>query len=266
MSIYKNITREEYNELDGVRASMLKSYYESALNGNFENSKPRTETAAMRFGTATHSKILEPDKFLTDYSVLELPINEKTGKEYGSDTKKAKEYIALLPNDKLYLSEADNETLNQIETNIKNHKNAMTILNACTEREFAITWVDEESGTKCKSLIDFASENMAGDLKTCREIKYRSSKEDIAKALFWDIVGNRNLLQFSFYMDGLLANDLDIQKFAVIFAQNCGNCEVLAAFLSDYALDFGRAMYSQALLNYALKDDNKSAFTSMVEI
>lgn len=266
MSIIKNISRDEYNALPGVRASMLKSYYESSLNGNYESARDRVETPAMRLGSACHSFILENDKFVNDYRVLELPINENTQKPYGAETKVVKEYIATLPKDKIYISEGDTETLNQIDINIDNHQHATTILNACKDREFAVTWIDEESGVECKALIDFASDNMAGDLKSTREIKFRSTKEDIAKTLLWEIIGNRNLLQFSFYLDGLLANGLEIQKFAVIFVQNCGNCEVLTAFLSDYSLNYGRSMYSRAMLNYVNRESNVSAFNNIIEI
>lgn len=264
--IYKNIIREDYNKLPGVRAGELKDYYESSLNGNYKTAKGRTETPAMRFGTATHSMVLENDKFYDIYRRLQLPINENTQKEYGSDTKKAKEYIESLPKDKKYLSSDEFKTLEQIANNIENNKNATKILKACPDREMAITWIDEESGIECKALIDFAGDNIAGDFKTCREIKFRKEKDAISKCLLWDLISNKNLLQFAFYFDGLIANDIDIQKFAVIFAQNNGNCETATAFLSDQTLDYGRNMYSRAMLNYATKDKNESAFESILEI
>jgi hypothetical protein len=264
--VYKNISREEYFKLPGVNASRLKPYYESALNGNYESSKERTETPAMRFGTACHSMILEPEKFVDVYDVLELPINEKTQKEYGADTKKAQEYIATLPKNKKYLSSEEFKMLGNIEANIANNKSAVKILNACPDREMALTWIDDESGIECKALLDFVGDKLAGDFKTTREIKFRTNPDDVAKCLQWELISNKNLLQFAFYMDGLLANDFEIEQFAVIFAQNNGNCETLTAFLSDYSLNYGRQMYSRAMLNLVNKDKNESAFKSIIEI
>lgn len=264
--IYKNMSREDYFALDGLNASTLKPYYESSLNGNYESAKERTETPAMRFGTACHCNTLEPDKFTKEYKILKLPINEKTGKEYGIDTKKSQEYLAGLPKDKKYLSISDLEILNEISFNLENNESAMKILKACPDREMALTWIDKESGIECKALLDFVGKKIAGDFKTCREIKFRNNQEDIAKAIRWDLISNKNLLQFAFYFDGLIANDIDIEKFAVIFAQNCGNCETLTAFLSEQSLEYGRQMYKRAMLNFANKDKNESAFNAIIEI
>ena len=55
--IYRNISRKDYVALEGVNASTLKHYYESALNGNYEMSKPRKETEAMFKGTSSYIAI-----------------------------------------------------------------------------------------------------------------------------------------------------------------------------------------------------------------
>ena len=264
--IYKNISREDYFAMHGVNASTLKPYYESSLNGNHESEKKRVETPAMRFGTACHSRILEPDTFDWIYDKLKLPINEKTGKEYGIDTKKSQEYIATLPAGKKHLSFEEFETLEKIEKNLKQNTSAIKILTSCPDREMAITWTDNESGIECKALLDFVGHKIAGDFKTTKEIKFRNDPVDVAKVLQWELIGNKNMLQFAFYRDGLIANNINIERFAVIFAQNNGNCETLTAFLSDYSLEYGRNMYTRALLNYANKDDNQSAFNALIEI
>ena len=269
MSIIKNITREEYNELEGTNASLLKGYYESSLNGNYESSKERVETPAMSFGTASHSMILEPLKFKEIYKKTNIPTNESTGKEYGSTSKVVKDYFASLPDGEKYLTSAEFKTLEQMASNIKQNKPATMILDKCQDRELAMTWTDEESGIECKALIDFADiagKKIAGDYKTIKDIKFRDSNEAIAKSLMWELVGNKNLLQFAFYFDGLRANGIDIERFAVIFAQNNGNCEVLTAWLGDKTLQYGRDMYSRAILNYVNKDKNESAFSSIIEI
>ena len=258
--IYENITRADYNKLEGVNASKLKSYYESSLNGNYENSKPRVESEAMAFGTAAHSMVLENEKFKIDYAIFEAPINPKTGEAYGASTNKCKEAKALLPDDKIYLSDTQMDTLTRISINLNGNSKAMQILKACPKRETALTWIDDESGEKCKALIDFMGNAIAGDFKTTREIRYKSDESATSKALKWEMVGNKNLLQFAFYFDGLIANDIDVKKFAVIFAKNNGNCDVLPAFLSPETFDFGREMYNKAMLNYTNRADNRSAY------
>lgn len=267
MAIYENITRKEYCKLPGINASSLKHYYESSLNGNYESSKDREETEAMRFGTACHAMVLENDKFMDTYRQLDYPINPKTKKAYGADTKAVKEYIATLPKDKKYLSVEQYAILNDISENLNNNQYAMQILNSCPKRETAVTWVDNESGIPCKALIDFMGDKIVGDLKTIRDIKFKLDIIAMSKAMMWHLAGTGDLLQFAFYMDGCLApeNNLEVEKFAVIFAKNNGNCDVLPAFLSDDTLEFGRKMYSRAMLNYANRADNKAAY-NIIEI
>ena len=265
--IYENITREEYVKLEGINASSLKPYYESVMNGNYEASLSRKESDAMRFGTMVHSLILEPEKFSNEYAIMpQSPINEKTGEPYGKTTKKYAEWYENLPKGKIYYSQDDFELIDRIQTNIDNNEPASKILKACPKRETAITWTDEATGIKCKALIDFMGDKIVGDLKTTRSIPIRDTEELTAKAIFWDLVSNRNLLQFSFYFDGCKANDLDVEKFAVIFAKNNGNCDIATAFLSDNSIEYGRDMYQRAMCNWIDKDENTGAFPSILEV
>lgn len=266
--IYKNITRAEYNKLDGINASSLKPYYESAMQGNYEASIPRKETDAMRFGTMAHSLILEPFEFPKIYEPMPdtAPINPQTNKNYGTDTKKYLEWLANLDPSKIYYTQEQYDLLERIETNISNNKPAQKILNLCPNRETAVSWVDDRTGHKCKALIDGLGPKIAMDLKTIKEIPLRFKKEQTEDAIRFELIKSRNLLQFAFYFDGCLANGLGIEKFAVVFAENNSACNVAAAILSDKTLDIGRNMYERALDNYINRDSNKSAFEELLEV
>jgi len=280
MAIHLNITREEYNKLEGINASKLKGYYESALNGNYERSKPYKESDAMFFGTACHSMILEPHLFKDIYEVMptcpeELWIKQ-TGKDKGQRYKKkpnaVKEWEDSLPTDKLYLSKEQDKILTRIKSNLGSNETAQKILNACPKRETAITWIDERTGLKCKALMDFIGDNILGDFKTTREIPKRFNldgtldEESTARAIRWDLIKTRNILQFSFYLDGCIANGLDVEKFAVIFAQNNGGCDTHSIFLSEESIDIGRNMYNRSLDNWIERDKNKGCFDGIMEV
>ena len=262
--IYQNISREDYNKLEGINASKLKPYYESILNGNYENAKPRIESDAMFFGTTTHSMILEPAKFPTLYAPEPPEPTKEDGSKINKNTKVYKEWKASLPTDKHYLNADQWQLLRRIQTNIDNNEPATKILNACPLRETGMT--AEIDGFKVKCLVDFMGDSIIGDLKTTRNIPLRDDDDLIATAIFWDLVATRNLLQFSFYYDVAIANDIDIKKFAVIFAKNNGNADVATVFLSDTSIEYGRDMYKKALDNWSNRNLNTGAFTNILEV
>lgn len=264
--IYQNISREEYVELEGINASSLKGYFESSLNGNYEKNKPWTTSKAMHFGTACHSLILEPAEFIKLYDKMPAAPVKEDGTPLSKLTKIYKEWKANLPTDKIYLDDAEWDLLISIQGNLEENANAQKILKACPHRESAITWTDERTGLKCKALMDFIGDKIGGDFKTTRDIPVRDDIEATANALQWDMIKNRNVLQFSFYFDGCLANDINIEKFAVIYAKNNGNCDTATALLSDDTLQIGRNMYEVALDNWIKRSDNESAFVELMEI
>ncbi len=266
MPVYKNITRKEYVALEGINASSLKGYFESSFNGNYERNKPWSESKAMHFGTACHSLILEPVEFVKLYDKMPSAPTKDDGSPINKNTKIYKEWKTNLPTDKIYLDDAEWNLLTTIQNNLDENSNAQKILKACPNRETAITWVDERTGLKCKALMDFIGDKIGGDFKTTREIPVRDDAFATATALKWDMIKNRNVLQFAFYFDGCLQNEIDIENFAVIYAKNNGNCDTATAFLTDETLQIGRDMYNVALDNWIDRDKNTSAFVELMEI
>jgi len=63
--IYTNISNEQYNEIDAIRASFLKTVLDNPRLAWFEkmNILPKETTASMQFGTLLHEAILEPEKY-----------------------------------------------------------------------------------------------------------------------------------------------------------------------------------------------------------
>ena len=283
--IYKNITREEYNKLEGINASRLKAYYEDSLTGNYEDSKPRVETEPMRKGTMTHSLILEPESFNDEYELFPTCPSElwikQTGKDKGTKykikPKAVKEWEENLPKDKKYYTTDLMELVHTMDESVQNDEGCKTILDLCPMRETAVTWIDEITGLKCKALIDGLGKKLAMDLKTTRGIPKRFSTdiegnhvldlEATGKAIFWKLlVETKNALQFSFYFDGVVANNLPVEKFGVAFVENDYPCAAHGIILSDERIEYGRGMYRRALDNWKNREDNKSCFNGIMEV
>jgi hypothetical protein len=273
MAVYKNITREEYNKLEGVNASKLKGYYESALNGNYEQSKPRTETEAMMKGTAAHSLILEPAEFPKLYGLQPPEPTKEDGSKINKNTKVYKEWKADLPTDKIYFDSDMWQLLDDMDDAVMNDKDCKKILDLCPMRETAVTWTDKHTGLKCKALIDGLGKKLAMDLKTARDIPKRFNSEGeldlekTAQAIYWKLlIDTKNILQFAFYFDGCIANDLELDRFGAVVVKNDYPVESLALLFNEDTMDVGRVMYNRALDNYIAREDNKSAFNGIMEI
>lgn len=281
MAIYKNITREEYNKLEGINASRLKNYFESSLNGNYESNKPWSESEAMFKGTMAHSMILEPETFDYEYELLptcpdELWIKQSgkdKGQRYKIKPKAVKEWEENLPKDKKYYNDELLDLIHDMNNAVYDNKDCDKILSLCPMRETAVTWVDERTGMKCKALIDGLGDKLGMDLKTARDIPKRFNTEGeldlekTAQAIKWKLlIDTKNILQFSFYFDGCLANGLELERFGAVVVKNDYPIESLGLLFSEDTMQIGRNMYNRALDNWIARDKNESAFIELLEV
>lgn len=86
----------DYYEIDALSNSSLsvlkrspQEFYERFVSGKQKGE----ETDAMRLGSAVHMLALEPEKFDSEYVVLDGPINPRTQAAYGRDTKAFSEWL-----------------------------------------------------------------------------------------------------------------------------------------------------------------------------
>jgi hypothetical protein len=250
MAIHNNITYEQYDKLPGLRASTLKPYLQSPKHGKQAELKTFSNKA-MNMGTLTHAMVLEgqkaADKLLSDHFITDAPVNPKTGKPYGPNTDRVKNWLAANP-DKKYIDPADLGRCSEMRDAVLNHDKAVDILSQCHDREFAVTWIDELTGIECKALVDFCGNNIAGDLKTTSANWNVSALEKTNYDFGYH-------MQFSFYMDGLKANGFDIEEFYVIYVQNSYNPDVCVGCINYTALEQGQTDYHKAINNRILAQD-----------
>ena len=141
------------------------------------------------------------------------------------------------------VTEGELELIKSIAVNVKNHAPSYQLLHRCPKREICIVWVDKETGLACKSLIDFAGDRLAGDLKT-------SSRMENKYQMMRDIKRYQYDMQFAFYFDGARAVGLDTREFHVIFAGTKEDCDVAKFKCSKRLLEQGRYQYREALKRY----------------
>jgi len=242
--IYKNITREEYDALEGVNNSTLKHFRDSTKYGAYKKNASFNPTAAMRVGTAAHTLTLEPEKFDEEY-IIGGPINEKTGKTYGSDSAKFKNWLEDQEPGKKFLSDQEATLARKVARNTKQDKTAMFWLDQCEYKETAIDWVDPYSGLKCKALLDaFSIDNLIfADYKTIgKSVSYDELSKTIYNMGYYQ--------QFAFYNDGLFHNGIHCNDVIAVFAQTADEKDVATARIGRESLDLGRMHYQQCFDNY----------------
>tara|TARA_R110002020_G_scaffold180191_1_gene374442 strand:+ start:2876 stop:3772 length:897 start_codon:yes stop_codon:yes gene_type:complete len=255
--IYNNLPFAKYLKLPGLNASKLKPYSISPRFGYYKEHKEFETSEAMTTGTLVHSYVLEgaeaTKKMIKDnYITSGFPINKSTGKPYGQDSKKFKDWHTEQGNKEI-VTEIQLAHVKKITRAVTSHSKSKGILALSPNRETAITWTCEYTGMPCKAMVDFNGGIIAGDLKTFGKQLTRNSIER-------EILDRQYHLQFSFYQDGLIANGINIQEFYAIFVQSKDDYDVGCFRINDATMDKGRNDYIKAIYNYQKATDDQSEF------
>lgn len=121
---------------------------------------------AFALGSAAHKYILEGPSAFEEMYVVGAPINPKTGKSYGRDTKAYAEWFAAQA--KPTVSEEEFATIQEMSRAVRNHPIASDIVLAADLVE--ITVRGELMGVACQSRIDMISLGEIVELKTCEDL------------------------------------------------------------------------------------------------
>ena len=136
--------------------------------------EPQVETDALRIGKAVHCCALEPEKFLERYVRLDDEINLRT--------KVAREYRdELLASGSVPLKAPEYDNVARMAAAMRRHPVWQAWMTG-GHAEYLITWVDEETGVKCKMRADYLltpgqgasiglPNGLIPDLKTCRDAR-----------------------------------------------------------------------------------------------
>ena len=133
------------------------------------------ETDAMRLGSAVHMLALEPERFDSEYAIVEGPINPSTGNPYGRDTKKFQVWLdqeMMQQTRKVLLASEFSESI-EIAKAFQSHSNIVSIMASKTEKVYERGYemaylVDGQDPIrlKCKPDCVIPSEGLIIDLKT----------------------------------------------------------------------------------------------------
>lgn len=84
---YRRVPADEYHAFPAINAGLLKCRTAAEMHAALTT--PKKDTDALTIGTLVHMAALEPEaSWQEKFAVADIPINDRTGKPYGEDTKK----------------------------------------------------------------------------------------------------------------------------------------------------------------------------------
>lgn len=141
-----------YEEAKGIRRSDLWVMNRSPLHFKHHMETPKEQTPALKFGSAVHKFILEPDDFWNEYALApECDRRTKAGKETWAGFEQLCKDMNLTS-----LSEADFERIRAMNDVLCNTEVANNLFKGPHERAF--TWEDDVTGELCKCKVDCLTE------------------------------------------------------------------------------------------------------------
>lgn len=218
-----------------------------------DKNKPKEPfNEAFLTGSAFHTFVLEPELLAKEYVVM--PDYKGTGSKYKKESFKAQH------KDKSCISYKTYMQINGMTESVLNHPIASKLLKGGVAEQ-TFTWVDSDTGVKCKCRPDKWNQERKFilDLKSTIDASDRGFKNSAIKF--------RYDVQASFYMDGLLENGFDIERFYFIAVEKTYPYLVNVFFADSNTLRVGREKYKEDLKTYAecLFNDEWQGYEPMIK-
>ena len=228
-----------YQDTEYVSNSMLNNLTgKSPEYFRFAMDNPQPSTPAMKFGSALHMNVLQPEEFNNNYAIAP---------KFDKRTKQGKiDYAEFVKTNvfKTVVSEQDYELIEQMTDKLMRDSDAKTML---TEgiKEHIIAWENEEYGVKCRGMLDVYKKefDIIVDLKTTQDSSYYGFASSVRRYKYYK--------QAAFYMDAVGA-----EEFYIVAIEKSPPFSINIIQIGDDLLDEGRELYSRDLEIYKYCNDN----------
>lgn len=264
--IYTDITNEQYHSSEGISRSGIMAFRRTPLHywHRYLNPERSVEapTLAMEFGSALHTLILEPKKFIDDY-IIEEKFNEEINKplllkDVGREAfekdkinqfnhKKMKDKFnnsfKLRSIGKKIISEQDVKKINDMAESFHRNEDADCLIKN-SDYENSIYWIDKESGVLCKARADIMCDRYIADIKTTKDASEYDFKNSIRK-YGYDI-------QAAMLLDGMnTVKGTNCETFINLPIEKEEPYANSVILLSHETIEEGRRKYKESLMIYA---------------
>jgi hypothetical protein len=157
-------TFPEYQRLRGINWSLLRAMQDSPAHFRYRKTHERADSPAMALGRAIHTAVLEPDRFLVEFSYYDGP--RRAGEVW--------EKFAAANAGRTILKPDEYEKVLDVRDAIRAHKVARRLLR-WGRPEVTLQWTDPETRLRLKARPDWlGAGGVLLDLKSTRDIEMRS--------------------------------------------------------------------------------------------
>ena len=238
------------NDTPGLSYSEMVHLLRSPAHYMEYKENPPETTPAMRFGSAVHAAILEPQKYADNYVVFDD--SEKIAEIGGTKpraTNAYKEYKAQFELDnqgKGVLTVDDSKAITAMAEAVARHRSASALLAAEGAVEPSFIWEDEVTGTPLKARLDkLLKSGRVIDIKTCED-----ARPDAVMRNIWNF---RYDVQAAMYREAVRATQGidDMLPHTLIFVEKSAPHAVAVYELDDLTHEVGEMMRRQAIDTYA---------------
>lgn len=241
--LYTDVSYDDYENWDAVRASTLKHFDRSALHARHEMIHAPKETPALKFGHAFHTAILEPEKFATQY-IVSPKVDGRTsrGKQLNAEFEAKRAALGALG-----ITDYESSQMDAMRSAVMAHPLAKLLIEGAGKNEVSGLWVDPETGELCKLRADrlalMYGYSVVIDLK---------SADDASRPTFSKAIANyRYAEQAAFYLDGLNVLGPCERRFVFIVVEKEEPYGVAVYELAPEGIEAGRRRVRRHLEMYA---------------
>lgn len=251
--VYRDVPSEVYHAHSACSKSALDWIYDySPMHLKYQREHPAEPTDALRFGSAVHLAILEPDKFKDAYVVSSQcqSVVKTTGRQCSCPGKiciggnwfcgKHANEFDHDTDGKPWITQDQKEQIENIARAVSFHKSANWLLKEPGDNELSVLWdqpiyrAGADSVLPCKMRADGVRVGVESilDIKTTE----CASREEFERS-----IGNWGYhRQAAMYQDGLAAHDIKIKHFAFIVVEKKAPYGVACYRILDEAIQAGR--------------------------
>lgn len=243
--IYTDLSNRDYHaDKESLSRTSIKDFYRNPRyywSMHLNPARPeRTATRDMILGSAFHTLVLEPWKFIEEYAVEPKKVFLKdVGREAYDDYKNQCEEIENTS--MIILTEEEYLNLLHMKLSIDKSPKVVELIRS-GEIEKSFFWKDESSGLIVKARPDILHDNMIVDLKTIRDASVNSYQRDMVDG--W------------YHVQGAMVRDAvrtlegrDINTVINICVEKKYPYCIGVYIIDEAALDHGEELYKEVLLN-----------------
>jgi len=227
--IYSRAQVPHYDLIQAVNYSSLKALARSPKHYQHYRLNGTRESRDMFKGTLGHIAILEPERFVREYSVFEG--KRKSGKEWEA-FKLANKGRELIKADDLLEAIAMRDA-------VRADALASAYL-ANGAHEATLVWVDQDTGLKCKGRVDWLrNDHVLVDVKTTRDATPHWFSRDVARLMYH--------VQCAMYLDAVETLTGEEARFVVLAIEKTEPYDVVTFDVPEATIIAGRDEYRRLL-------------------